>query len=46
MKMNITSSYGVRIKPENIKFIQATTDIVTKAVKYFVTVFEKEWDFM
>ena len=44
--MNITSSYGVRLKSKTYKPIDLTVDICTKAVKFFLNVFEKEWDNM
>ena len=44
--MKIVSSYGVKLTTENYRIFDKTADITTKAVKYFLSVYEKEWDNM
>ena len=44
--MKIVSSYDVKLTTENYRIFDKTADITTKAVKYFLSVYEKEWDNM
>lgn len=44
--MEIVSSYDVKIKADTYKSIDLTVEICTKAVKFFLNVFDKEWDYM
>ena len=41
--MKIVSSYDVKLTTENYRIFDKTADITTKAVKYFLSVYEKEW---
>lgn len=44
--MKIISSYDVKLTTENYKVFDATSKVVTDAVKYFLNIFEKEWNNM
>ena len=44
--MNIISSYGVKIKADTYRPINQTVEVTTKAVRFFVDAFYKEWDYM